>query len=218
MRMVDLFSGLGGASQAFLDNGWDVERYDNNPLFYTRGSEYYVPFTDKWCAMTDNLPGGKIDFLWLSPPCYEFSTAFAAPRSKAQRAGIEYEPDMQLIERSVQIIDELKPRFWALENVMGSSKYLSKYFGKHRVILDSALIWGNFPIVGFKAMEKGRKKRDGDKARYSPIRSNERAKIPYWLSEQMRIAVQYQMMLSDFEESLADLSWVDDILEAQRGG
>jgi len=33
MEVVDLFSGLGGFSQAFLDRGHEVERYDNNPKF-----------------------------------------------------------------------------------------------------------------------------------------------------------------------------------------
>lgn len=33
MRVVDLFSGLGGASQAFLDRGHDVTRYDIDPKF-----------------------------------------------------------------------------------------------------------------------------------------------------------------------------------------
>ncbi len=207
MRMVDLFSGLGGASQAFVKAGWKVERYDNNPLFYNRNSEYYVPYTKKWCAMTDELPTGRIDFLFLAPPCYEFSTAYNAPRSIAQREGIEYEPDMQLIERSVQIIDELKPRYWGLENVLGASKYLARYFGKHRIKMDSCLIWGNFPIVGFKEMEKGRKEITNNKHRHSPIRSNHNAKIPYWLSDQLRKSVQFQMMLDDFENSLMDLSW-----------
>ena len=32
MRVLDLFSGLGGASQAFLDHGHDVVRIENNPL------------------------------------------------------------------------------------------------------------------------------------------------------------------------------------------
>ena len=207
MRMLDLFSGLGGASESFRENGWEVWRGDFNELFYLEDSEYYVPDTVKWDAYTDDVPAGKIDFLWASPPCYEFSTAFHSPRSIAQREGREYEPDMTMINRTKEIIDIVKPRFWAVENVVGSSKYIEPIFGKHRILLDSAMIWGNFPIVGFEEKEKGRKKIVGDKARHSPIRSNIRAKMPYWLSDQMRIAVQYQMMISDFEDSLEDVSW-----------
>jgi hypothetical protein len=133
--------------------------------------------------------------------------AYNSPRSIAIREGRPWHPDMSLIERTAEIIKIVKPRFWAVENVMGASKFIEPIFGKHRVLLDSAMIWGNFPIVGFMPMEKGRKKREGDKARYSPIRANVRAKMPYWLSEQMRVAVQYQMMISDFEDSLGDVSW-----------
>ena len=31
MKMLDLFSGLGGASEAMLANGWEVLRIENNP-------------------------------------------------------------------------------------------------------------------------------------------------------------------------------------------
>ena len=30
-EMLDLFSGLGGASEAMLNHGWDVLRIENNP-------------------------------------------------------------------------------------------------------------------------------------------------------------------------------------------
>jgi site-specific DNA-cytosine methylase len=32
MKMLDLFSGLGGASEAFVRAGWEVMRIENNPL------------------------------------------------------------------------------------------------------------------------------------------------------------------------------------------
>ena len=207
MRMLDLFSGLGGASAAFVDNGWEVWRGDFNRLFFDPKSEYYVPHTVRWDAYNDDVPSGAIDFLWASPPCYEFSMAYNSPRSIAIREGRPFEPDMTLIERTAEIIETVKPKYWAVENVMGASKFIEPILGKHRLLLDSAMIWGNFPIVGFTEMEKGRKKRVGDKARYSPIRANIRAKMPYWLSDQMRKSVQYQMMISDFEDSLGDVSW-----------
>ena len=55
-KMVDLFSGLGGASEAFLKNDWEVERYDNNPLFWERSSENYVENTVYWDALL-SIPG-----------------------------------------------------------------------------------------------------------------------------------------------------------------
>lgn len=223
MRMLDLFSGLGGASEAFVQNGWEVLRLENNIVFTSRNSDDYVPHTRHWDALEDDyslIDGhGKVDFVWASPPCYEFSLAYGAPRSVAAREGREWNPSMELLEKTIEVIDRVKPRFWAIENVVGASKYFQKYLGEHRVKLGSAMIWGNFPIVGFVEIEKGWKKANDDsKARYSPIRSNLRAKMPLWMSEQMRVAVQYQMMLSDFEDSLADLSWFDEILRTQSRG
>ena len=213
MRMLDLFSGLGGASEAFLDHGWEVWRGDFNELFYNPSSEYYVKNTVKWDAYEDEVPGGHVDFLWASPPCYEFSLGYNAPRAKAQREGREYEPDMTFAIRTKEIIEIVKPRFWAVENVVGASKYFEPIFGKHRILLGAAMIWGNFPIVGFDASSRKKKVDVWDIE--SPIRSNIRAKMPYWLSDQMRVAVQYQMMINDFEDSLTDVSWA---WNASKGG
>ena len=201
-QMIDLFSGLGGASEAFLKNGWDVVRIENNPVF-APGGEHYVPHTvcADVMALTNNL-GKEIDFLWASPPCYEFSTAYSSIRSTKARQGIDHEPDMTLINRTIELIKINKPRYWAIENVVGASKYFQPLLGKHRLLVGSAMLWGNFPIIGFEALEKKYKKRAGDLGRWSDIRSNLRAKIPYWLSEQMRISVQYQMTVDDFAESL----------------
>ena len=201
--MIDLFSGLGGASEAFLKNGWDVVRIENNPVFCP-GGEHYVPFT--YCddvltlEIDDNAKG--VEFLWASPPCYEFSTAYNSIRSTRARQGLDHQPDMTLINRTIELIDLIKPRYWAIENVVGASKYFQPLLGKHRLLVGSAMLWGNFPIIGFEALERAYKKKKGDLARWSDIRANERAKIPYWLSEQMRISVQYQMTVDDFAQSL----------------
>lgn len=203
-RMLDLFSGLGGASEAFLKNGWYVTRVENNPVFGP-GGEHYVPHTltvDVMDGFTDKFHPKDIDFLWASPPCYEFSLAYSSIRSKRAREGIDHEPDMTLIKRTIELIQLIKPRYWAIENVVGASKYFEPLLGKHRLLVGSAMLWGNFPVIGFQALEKAYKKKKGDLSRWSEIRSNERAKIPYWLSEQMRISVQYQMMLDDFEDEI----------------
>lgn len=203
MQMLDLFSGLGGASEAFLQNGWNVIRIDNNPMFGP-GGKYAVPWT-----ITSDVKNLKktfetktIHFLWASPPCKEFSLAYSSPRSKASREGQEYEPDMTLIHETVRVIKEVQPRYWCVENVLGASKYISKVLGPHRIKLGSAMLWGNFPIIGLHALETKYKQKIGDKNRRHELRANLKAKIPYWMSEQMRISVQYQMTLDDFAESL----------------
>jgi len=202
MRMLDLFSGLGGASEAFAQNGWRVIRIDNNPIFGI-GGEHEVEGTIIRDVMTlESYDPGKLDFLWASPPCYEFSLAYSAPRAIAMREGVEFEPDMTLLEQTIKLIDLYKPRYWCIENVLGASKYFAEKLGPHRVKLGSALLWGNFPIIGLEAIETKYKEKESGKHRWSQIRSNHAAKIPYWMSEQMRISVQYQMTIDDFAKSL----------------
>ena len=209
--MMDLFSGLGGASEAFVLNGWDVYRYDNNEIFTDPDHENFVPHTSLWDAFKQPIPfpcPDNVDFLWASPPCQDFTLAYGGRRATAEREGIPFEPDMRPLEITMNILEVLKPRYWAIENVVGASKYFAEHLGKHRVKLGSAMIWGNFPVVGFVEVDKKwKRKNDDSEARYSPIRSNLRAKMPLWMSEQMRVAVQYQMMISDFEASLEDVSW-----------
>lgn len=69
MKVLDLYSGLGGWSQAFLDRGHSVLRIDNDPQF-TR-----VPGTVIVDALNVNFERhvGEIDVVLASPPCQSFS-------------------------------------------------------------------------------------------------------------------------------------------------
>ena len=77
------------------------------------------------------------------------------------------------------------------------------YIGDHRVRLGSVYLWGNFPIVGFTTIDSRHKQKLFAKTnKDTPNRANVHAKVPFWISEQVRISVQYQMMIDDFFESL----------------
>ena len=64
--MIDLFSGLGGASYPFKKNGWEVVTVDINPEFSPDLCIDVREFLSVW-------DGRQPDFLWASPPCEEFS-------------------------------------------------------------------------------------------------------------------------------------------------
>lgn len=200
-NMVDLFSGLGGASEAFVQAGWRVHRFDNNRLFSDPESEYFVPRTI-WAdlelmRMDFDEP---IEFLWASPPCYEFSNAHSAPRGIAGREGRldEYKPDMTLLRATIKQIEELKPKYWCIENVIGSIRYFEPYLGKPKVIAGPYVLWGNFPPIVCQVPKDYSKRIAGDKHRHSPIRSNHRAKVPMWLSQQMLDGITYQKQLTEW--------------------
>lgn len=65
--VLDVFSGLGGWSQAFLDRGHCVYRLENNPDFAD------VPATHIADVMDFRPVRGSFDVVLASPPCQSFS-------------------------------------------------------------------------------------------------------------------------------------------------
>ncbi|MDE1854510.1 MAG: DNA cytosine methyltransferase [Thaumarchaeota archaeon] len=112
---VDLCSGLGGFSQAFVDARWEVIRIDNNPKFAE------VPFTtvadvcDVDSIVEMILKKGKPRVILASPPCNIFSVAGMAwgfPRVGVKKA-------LEVVGACLEIIARLEPGEWALENPRG---------------------------------------------------------------------------------------------------
>ena len=197
MRVLDLFSGLGGFSEAFVLAGDEVLRVENNPLL----SE--VPHTTMQdvLAMRDRLhiyhaqgePIREYDVLLAGVPCDEFSLAYSSKRSKAQRAGEEWNPNMEYLEATLDIIRITKPRYWVIENVNGSQRYFSEFGLTARQIHGAHVLYGNFPMFHTENLPS---KADRDK-RWSEIRSNHRAYIPLQLSNNLRKAIVDQKTLFD---------------------
>lgn len=198
-HMVDLFSGLGGASEAFVEAKWNVLRIDNNPLLSS------VPFTaiKSIFEVRDNCRANwlvpKIDFIWASPPCTEFSGGFASPKSIASRTiGLEnYEPDMTLLQAAMDIIETVKPKYWCIENVVGSIRYFAEYLGEPRQIIGPYVLWGNFPMIDCEK-EGVMKKKFKDTNSRDPLRSNKRAKVDFAISKAMLDAIENQKSILEY--------------------
>lgn len=189
--MLDLFSGLGGASEAFVQDGWRVIRIENNPLLE------YVPHTLtldvlEWADWIDNLP--PIDFIWASPPCQEFSLAFNAPAAKAQREGREFHPDMKCVTAALDIIDALQPRHWVLENVQGSVSHLRPLMGRHSQKIGPLFLWGNFPYIVMPTSFEHPSKT----AIWGSTGKQERALVPFEVSFALLSALRSQTYIEDW--------------------
>jgi hypothetical protein len=192
--MLDLFSGLGGTSEAFLiDQKWEVTRIDNNPLLEDVEN---IEIVD---VMSDNfdIKRPNWDYIHASPPCLEFSNAFNAPKSKAGREGIPYTPDTSLVKRAVEIIQWHKPKFWTIENVVGSIPDLEPILGAPRFIVGPFVFWGNipYPIIpaNFKHASKMNISNKND-----PLRATKRAYIPLEISTALLSAISDQTYLEDW--------------------
>jgi len=200
MKVLDLFSGLGGFSEAFLRSGDEVVRVENNPLL----SEVPNTSIEDVRAMRDRLrqfrdegqPIRQIDLILASPPCYEFSLAYSAPRAIASRDGTldQYNPNMELVELTLEIISLVKPRWWIIENVIGSIKYFEKIGLIPNQIHGAYVLYGNFPKFSTPVMPSKAKK---DSFHGDPLRANKRAIIPLELSMEIRKAMMSQKTLFD---------------------
>jgi len=197
-KMVDLFSGFGGASESMIeDDAWQVLRIENNPLLASvpnTRSMCVFEFRD-WLLEQKNRYGPfEVELVWASPPCTEFSTAYNSPRSRAERAGENYEPYMGFLTCALEIIEIIQPRYWVIENVRGAIKYFEAYLGKPNQIHQAYVLWGNYPKF---AAGKFPTKAEKDK-RWDPLRKNHKAKVPIQISKALKTSIEAQRGIFEF--------------------
>lgn len=119
--VLDLFSGTRAATAPWARRGYNVICVDNDPR--TRPDIL---------ADVRALPiAGRPIFIWASPPCQQYSLANQARR-----------PDLSLWEATLEVIRELAPRFWVIENVRGACRY----WGIPAARWGPWFIWANFRI------------------------------------------------------------------------
>tara|TARA_R110000803_G_scaffold210646_1_gene283023 strand:+ start:3328 stop:3945 length:618 start_codon:yes stop_codon:yes gene_type:complete len=200
-KMIDLFSGLGGASEAFVQAGWQVLRIENNPLLestpHTKLMDMF-DFRDWVETELANHPDAfnDIELIWASPPCYEFSLGFNAPKATHSREypGMPYYPSMALLEVTKDIIDMINPRYHIIENVRGACLHFEPFVGKFRQQNIAYFFWGNFPSF---VPEPFPSKHEKDK-RHSPLRANIRGKVPIQISEALLASITNQKSIYDW--------------------
>lgn len=177
--MLDLGAGLGGASQAMKERGWDVVTVDINPAF----EPDIVADLRSW-----QWNGRKPDLIWASPPCTEFSK-FAMP-CWYDLATLP-DPDMSIVEACVRIIEQSRPRYWIIENVRGAVDFFRPLLGSPAFVARPYYLWGFFPMPGdVKRHTFGTKTK-----RTSSTAKAARAKIPASLSLAIAVAIERQPAL-----------------------
>jgi len=208
LKVLDLFSGFGGFSEAFVLNRDEVLRIENNPLLSEVKHTVLMDVRKLRDIIAQGLAEGNlnpyllnIDLIVASPPCYDFSLAFSAPQGIVARKGKEafenYEPDMELFHVTMEIIEMLKPRYYIIENVRGSIRHCEKIGLKPRQKFQAYVLYGNFPM--FKPPKLELKAKKGNRIQHgNPLRANYRAIIPLELSESIRSAILEQKTIFDF--------------------
>lgn len=220
-RCLDLFSGLGGFSSAFEDSPeWDVTTVDVNPEF--------APDIQADILELDPAELPNADVVLASPECKDFSIACLVqkwhhdPQQRPPHLP-EWESiakSVQLVFRTLWIIQELRPRWWFLENpkgmlqtIIGDPVGTVHYCQYGSDFKKPTNLWGRHPpSMQYRKCEG----RDGchvsnarevntfrDESRTRAVgvdNSAARAKIPYELSQSILNAVENPMEQSTLTE------------------
>lgn len=149
LRVLDLFAGLEGWSTPFRERGHDVFSVDFDERFDVD------LHADVMTLSPGDLPWTP-DVILASPPCEKFSVlAFGhhwLPGYKPKHEGTV--AAMALVSRTIELIDDLAPAFWIVENPVGMLRKLHlipyerqtvtycQYGAPFRKATD---LWGGFP-------------------------------------------------------------------------
>lgn len=114
LKVLDLFCGLKGWSQAFSDREHEVVTVDIlhkfNPTIVTDIGNMTI---------ASYFPTARFDVVLASPPCTTFSVASIHHYWKKGWPNPEAKEKVNLVKHTISLIRELQPTFWVLENPMG---------------------------------------------------------------------------------------------------
>ena len=117
MKLLDLFSGIGGFHLGFERAGFEFDYvgFAEVDKYASAVYKYNFPFSEELgdvkSIRSDNLP--KIDIITFGSPCQDFSIA-------GKRAGATEGTRSSLIWEAIRLITECKPRVFVWENVKGT--------------------------------------------------------------------------------------------------
>lgn len=220
-RVLDLFCGLGGFSQAFAESErWTVTTVDVEPRFEP----------DIQADVFELRPSDfdhEFDVVLASPPCKCFSRAAAwadhfdsdgTPQTPAARESVT------LVYHTLELIEALAPRYWFLENPMGSKvkQYLGgptarvTYCQYGTTYQKPTYLWGEHPPMTYRwcsrsghCHEHGSLEDEFDE-RPLPRDPAERAKVPAQLSTAIRDACEAGLDGDAREQATIDEVVADD--------
>ena len=124
LTFIDLFAGAGGISEGFVMNGFELvsaneieknyfETYKYNHSKYTNPENFIlgdITLPEIKQQIIDTARNKKIGVVVGGPPCQGFSTAgWRDPNDKRN----------QLFKEFVEVVKEIQPEFFVMENVLG---------------------------------------------------------------------------------------------------
>lgn len=148
MLAVDAFCGDGGMTEGMQAAGFRVLGIDT-----VRRPTYKGDLCQQ-DIRTVKLDGALDGVVWFhaSPPCTRFSLARCNRKTDPPTEG-----DLELLVEAIRVRDEVRPRFWSIENVRGALPWFEPILGKPRFKHGAFYFWGNFPpfLVERSGLKKG---------------------------------------------------------------
>ncbi len=129
-KLLELFAGSRSIGNAAESLGYDVFSSDVNDFDKI---DYVIDILNFDIKKVPFKP----DVIWASPPCTYFSVASIGkhwnkdhtPKSKNALLGVEF------VQKTIDIIKELKPKFWYIENPRGKLRKLQVVKGLPRTTI-----------------------------------------------------------------------------------
>jgi hypothetical protein len=170
LKVLDLFCGLGGWSKAFAEVGHECTGVDVKNLGY--------PYRFIKADLNDWKPDQNYDIILASPPCTHFSKVVQNWTGKCNQS-----KGLELVFRTFALIQEIKPKYWVMENVKGLAEFIDKPTDIVRYgysdSVKSAYLWSNIGKLGFLSQMIDKKTNRQTFKSGNP----ELAEIPYPLSK-----------------------------------
>ncbi len=198
LKMLDCFCGMGGVSDGFALEGFDVTGIDIVDAPKMLGYKHKFIQADMGTLKGEDFKG--FDVVWGSPPCRDFST-FAKNYGKTW---IKNPPNPEkgklLALAFLKFANQAQPHFWIMENVRGMKPYIpikptfQTFLGRRERQQMERVFWGNFPpflITSVNNLKPMRK----NKGNFLPPESNsaKRARIPLACSRAFARACREQL-------------------------
>jgi len=162
IKCLDLFSGTRSIANAFEKAGHETFTIDNDKVH--KNIDWYE---DILKISAENILNkfGKPDVIWASPPCTTYSVAaISHHRTKEKDGNLLAKSEFakisdELVKHTLQLIKELNPTYWFIENPRGGlrkmnfMKELSRYTVTYCKYGDTRMkptdIWTNHPNPQF---------------------------------------------------------------------
>ena len=137
MRALVLFKGTGSIDEALMAAGYEILSLDIDPKC---DATWTADILEWDCP----LEPGSVDYVWASPLCTEYSRALTT-----RKRNLEYADS--LVQRTLSIIEFLRPRCWTLENpgtgLLKTRDFIVCYCRYGYPYRKWTRLWGNAPFV-----------------------------------------------------------------------